>query len=400
MVRAASTDVLVVGGGPAGLAAALALRERGASVTVADTVKPPIDKACGEGLMPDSRRELELLGLELRSQDGCEFRGIRFANHVAEGVGLTDAATAHFPSGLGIGLRRQALHSRLIEHAEDAGIHLLWGNAVQLQEDGSVLVGGEAVACGLLVGADGQGSRVRRWARLEHGTILSRRYGFRQHFAVAPWSPYVEVHWTSIGNRGAQAYVTPVGPNEICVATLASDPQHRLQTVLDHMPWLRTKLRGRAPDPVPLDIERGAVTTTRRLDHVTREDVGQYRVALVGDASGSVDAITGEGMAVAFRQALLLAECTAAGDLARYDRLHSATLKLPQTMARIMLLMDRSVTFRNRAIGMLADREELFTRMLSVHVGEESLPRFVISNGLELAWRLAMPARATQARLA
>ncbi|MGB8062426.1 MAG: FAD-binding protein, partial [Candidatus Sulfotelmatobacter sp.] len=48
-----STDVFVIGGGPAGLAAAIAARKCGLRVIVADAAQPPIDKACGEGLMPD-----------------------------------------------------------------------------------------------------------------------------------------------------------------------------------------------------------------------------------------------------------------------------------------------------------------------------------------------------------
>ena len=56
-----STDVFVIGGGPAGLAAAIAARQRGFDVLVADGAEPPIDKACGEGLLPDGLAALERL---------------------------------------------------------------------------------------------------------------------------------------------------------------------------------------------------------------------------------------------------------------------------------------------------------------------------------------------------
>ncbi len=381
-----TTEVLIVGGGPAGLATALALRLRGAEVTVADVRTPPVDKACGEGLMPDSLRELRRLGVELTSADGAEFRGIRFANH---GGDKSEIATAHFPvggassSGAGIGLRRQALHARLVAQAMDAGVSLRWHSPVQLKEDSAVLVAGEAVRYGWLIGADGQSSLVRKWAELERSAILSRRFGFRRHFSVQPWSAYVEVHW---GNSG-EAYVTPTGANEVCVATVSHDPHCRLDTLLAEMPRLEEKLRGAtAVTRTALDTERGAITTTRRLKRVARG-----RIALVGDASGSVDAITGEGMGVAFRQALLLAECLEAEDLARYNRLHPATLRLPQTMARVMLLMDRFPAFRDRAMRMLVGNPALFDRLLGVHLGAESLPRFAAAKGLEMAWRLAVP---------
>lgn len=382
-----TTDVLIVGGGPAGLAAALALRQRGAAVTVLDARQPPIDKACGEGLMPDSRRELTQLGVTLDACEGGEFRGIRFAHH--QHKTLTDAGTAQFPNaGIGIGMRRQRLHARLVQAALDAGVSLQWRTPAQLLSDECVLANGVPVRYRWLIGADGQSSRVRRWAGLESGTTISRRFGFRRHYAVEPWSPYVEVHWAQSG----QAYVTPVSANEVCVATVARDPQCRLETILGEMPWLRHKLRaGRAVED-PLDTERGALTTTRSLKRVAHG-----RVALLGDASGSADAITGEGMAMAFRQALLLAECLDAPDaetagLARYNHLHAQNLQLPQTMARVMLYMDRFPAFRARAIRLLATEPALFARMLGVHVGAEALAAFVLRKGLHLAWRLALPA--------
>ena len=60
-----ASDVFVIGGGPAGLAVALAARQRGMSVTVADSLAPPIDKPCGEGLMPDGIVALQRLGVSI-----------------------------------------------------------------------------------------------------------------------------------------------------------------------------------------------------------------------------------------------------------------------------------------------------------------------------------------------
>jgi len=367
-----STDVFVIGGGPAGLAAAIALRQRGATVTVADAMHPPIDKACGEGLMPDSLLNLFQLGVHITAEDGAHFRGIRFVNG-------SDTATADFPLGLGIGIRRKNLHQRLIQQATETGVNLRWNTPVQLRENGQILLAGKPAQYGWLIGADGHGSPTRRWAGLEPGRILTRRFGFRQHFRIRPWSPNVEVHW----GRTGQAYVTPVGPNEVCIATIARNQYSRLSTILDELPDLRARLAGGQA----LDSERGAMTTTRRLRHVARG-----RVALIGDASGSADAITGEGMGMGFRQALLLAQCLEANDLARYDSEHPAILQLPQTMARIMLLMDSSKTLRKRAIAMLAAEPEIFRHLLRVHLGTESLLKFAITRGAEVLWRLAIPA--------
>ena len=115
----AQTDVFVVGGGPAGLAAALAVRQQGLSVVVADRAQPPIDKACGEGLMPDGVAALRRIGVELGTEHGVSFRGIRFLDG-------KQSAEATFPEGHGVGIRRLRLHRLLQEHAEKAGVALHW----------------------------------------------------------------------------------------------------------------------------------------------------------------------------------------------------------------------------------------------------------------------------------
>src|SRR5271168_2759439 len=118
-----STDVFIVGGGPAGLAAAIALRKKGFRVTVADGARPPIDKACGEGLMPDTLAALADLGVFLDARDGFAFRGVRFL----EGTCAIDAS---FPGGGGLGVRRPILHKKMIERAAAVGVAFLWETPV------------------------------------------------------------------------------------------------------------------------------------------------------------------------------------------------------------------------------------------------------------------------------
>ena len=366
-----SCDVLIAGGGPAGLAAAIALRQRGADVLVADALRPPIDKPCGEGLMPDSRRELARLGVNLDDRYGMRFAGIRFSDGDAQ-------VTAPFPCGVGLGVRRPLLHRLLLERAAELGVRTAWNAPVAMREQNAALVGGELCAFRWLMGADGHASRVRAWAGLDPADLRSKRFGFRAHFRVAPWSEYVEIHW---GERG-QAYVTPVGPQEICVAAMSRHSDVRLTQIVESIPFLRKKLAGAHVS----SAERGALTLTRSLQRVTRGNV-----ALIGDASGSADAITGEGLAMGFRQALLLAESLANGGLELYEARHAGILSLPQQMAAVMLLLDRYAWLRRRALPVLAARPELFRAMLAVHVGEASLPKFLLRHGLEFGTLLALP---------
>lgn len=116
--RAVSRDLVIVGGGPAGLVLALAARQRGLTVTVVDKRRPPLDKPCGEGIMPAGVTMLAGLGVSFRSGEARAFRGIRYLDGdvVAEG---------DFPPGRhGLGVRRPTLHAVLVAAAERAGTEL------------------------------------------------------------------------------------------------------------------------------------------------------------------------------------------------------------------------------------------------------------------------------------
>jgi len=342
------TDLFVIGGGPAGLAAAIAARRKGLTVALADGARPPIDKACGEGLMPDGLAALRSLGVQWDRPPGLPFRGIRF---IDRGVSVESP----FPEGHALGVRRTVLHSKMVDAAAAAGVRMLWGAPVSGLGPDGVSVAGETVPARWIAGADGFHSRVRYWAGLAFEPLASQRFGFRIHYRVAPWSDYMELHW----GAGCQIYVTPIGPQQVCAALISRNPHLRLDEALAQFPQLAARLAG-APRAT---TERGAVTANRRLPRVYRGNV-----ALVGDASGSVDAITGEGLCLSFQQAIALADSLVSGDLARYQAAHRRLARRPTLMSKLMLSMDRRTWLRQRAFRAMAFEPRIFQRLLSFHL--------------------------------
>ena len=342
-----STDVFVVGGGPAGLAAAIAARRRGFDVTVSDSAIPPIGKACGEGIMPDGVAAARSLGIALDRVPSHPFSGIRFCEDQR-------MVEARFPSGCGLGMRRTDLHRLLVEHAAAAGVRTLWGARAEGITGDGVRIGGEVVPARWIVGADGVGSAVRRWANLEGSTRGRRRFGFGRHYQIAPWTEFMETHWA----EGCQLFVTPVAEDEICVMVISSDASLRLEDALFRFPQVRRRLSGVRTTP-----ERGGITGSLRLPLVARGNV-----ALVGDASGSVDAITGEGICLLFQHAIALADALGAGSLARYQTAHRRLQRRPAFMAELMLILGRHRRLRARVLGAMVFEPRLFAGMLAMHV--------------------------------
>ncbi len=360
-------DVFVVGGGPAGLAAAIAARQQGLSVLVADFARPPIDKACGEGLMPDSLAALAELGVSLDGLETGTFRGIRF-------LGDGCSVEAVFPTGTGLGIRRTLLHQAMLERAEALGVKMVWGSRVQCTEARTVLLNGDLVRYNWLIGADGYNSRIRKFAGLDNAREYDRRIGIRRHFELKQPSEYVEIYW----GETCQAYVTPISANEVCVAVIGRERQS-FEMAIEEFPGLAARLRG----ATPLTTVKGAITVSRRL-----RSVSSGGIALIGEASGSADAITGEGLAMCFRQAVSLGHALAGNNLREYELEHRKIMKLPHFMSRAMLLMDKSSLIRQRTMRALSAQPHLFDRMLSVHVGEIPVHQFGLGTAVQFGWQM------------
>ncbi|EUA73169.1 FAD binding domain protein [Mycobacterium xenopi 4042] len=222
-------DLLVVGGGPAGLATALHARAQGLSVIVAEPRESPIDKACGEGLMPGGLAALTALGVD---PAGLPFRGIAYVTEQRR-------AEALFRSGSGRGVRRTTLHAALAARAKEQDAEWIRTRVTAVEQDACGVAAG-GVRAKWLVGADGLHSPIRRAAGITAVAGTPRRYGVRWHFRVPVWSELVEVHWSPWG----EAYVTPVEPDLVGVAVLS---RHRPD--LAWFPWLASLLRGAQPGP-------------------------------------------------------------------------------------------------------------------------------------------------------
>jgi len=288
-------DVVIAGGGPAGLAAAIRSARRGFRTLVLERSEGTPDKACGEGLMPRGAGELEWLGVRVPGDRCAPFRGIRYLQE--DGTILE----ARFRGRAGVGIRRTALVEALREVAVSAGAEVRRGSVVSARARDDVIdveTDAGLIEARLVIAADGLHSPLRRAAGLEAagGSGSSMRFGVRRHFALAPWTDLVEVHWAS----GVEAYVTPVGPRTVNVALLRDrDAPGEFGDLLASFPRLSAQLEG-APFESAM---RGAGPLLQRA-RARRA----ARLALVGDAAGYVDAITGQGLSLAFAASAVLTE--------------------------------------------------------------------------------------------
>jgi flavin-dependent dehydrogenase len=267
------TDLLIVGGGPAGLATALHARRHGLSVVVAEPRSSPIDKACGEGLMPGGLAELTSLGVD---PAGMPFHGIAY-------VSGNRRAEARFRCGPGRGVRRTTLHAALAARAKEQDTDWIRTRVTSVQQDAHGVTAA-GVRAKWLVAADGLHSAVRRAVGINAIAGTPRRYGVRRHYRVPMWSEFVEVHWS----RWGEAYVTPVEPDLVGVAIMS--PQ---RPDIAWFPRLAHQLQGAG-----IGQARGS-GPLRQV--VSRRVAG--RVLLVGDAAGYEDSLTGEGISLAVKQA-------------------------------------------------------------------------------------------------
>ena len=353
-------DVAVVGGGPAGLAAAIACAQAGRSVTVFERRRDDLDKACGEGLLPPALQALEALGVppSFADEEHAQFQRLRYV--------LEDGASAEatLPGTGGVGLRRTALIRLLRVRAAQAGVELRQEAVECIERRTAGVEINASLECRLLVGADGLASSVRRQVGFDRPVEPGGRYGLRLHFEIAPWDSAVEIYF----GPEVEAYVTPVSPRMVGVAFLWTHRSlpHRLnaEMLLGRLPRLAEKLGGAAAVTRP----RGAGPLERRTRARSAD-----RVVLIGDAAGYLDAITGEGLALAFRAALCLGRTVTQAledgasrkALAAYEREYAAAYARYLRLTRLVLALSSRRWIRRAAVGWLRRNRPAFEALIA-----------------------------------
>lgn len=311
-------DIGIVGGGPSGLAASIYAALQGYSVIIFEPKPDTIDKACGEGLMPSAVQELIDMGVHI--PESHPFKGIRYISE----KGTLDDSPSHradgfFKSGDGLGVRRLTLHQALTSRAQELGVQ--WSNTrVQHVEQSAENVVIEGTCVRYCLAADGLHSSMRKRLNLSKPSTLPKRVGIRQHFEVAPWSPFVEVYWSEFG----ECYITPVSDSQVGVAILAyadnlpsSDHGGKFDALLDWFPIVKSKLAG----ATPLSSVRGAGGFEQRVSSPI-----EGRILLIGDAAGYLDPITGEGIRLGLLSAKAAIQSIHENAVHKYKRRHQLIL--------------------------------------------------------------------------
>lgn len=185
---------------------------------------------------------------------------------------------------------------------------------------------------------------------------MPARIGWRQHFRAAPWTDLVEVHWHDRG----QLVVTPIAPDEICISLLANSARTRAADLLNVFPEVARRLAHvQTSGPA-----RAAICSAGVIRSVIRR-----RIALIGDAAGAMDALTGDGLALGFRQATLLADALAAGNFQKYQKAHRRLCRPPILMGKLMLVVGGRMNLRRRVLDAFAAQPALFNFALNMHTG-------------------------------
>ena len=337
-----------MGGGPVGLCAGTAAALRGHDVTVLERRDGDGDKACGEGLMPSALRALSSIGVD---PEGHPFTGIRYVDAAGRRQVRSDLRAGH-----GRGVRRTSLVAALRARAHQASVDLQLA-AVDDVRDGEdvvtvVAADGRSWAGDVVLGCDGLGSTVRRSIGVELPVTAPPRFGLVAHFPVEPWSTDVEVHW----GRSGEGYVTPVAPDLVGVALLGGRGESFAER-LDELEALRSRLDG----ATPVGRVQGAGPLRRRASTAVRG-----RVALVGDAAGYVDALTGEGLSVGFRSALAAVAAAEQGQLSRYAAEWRAITRLPTLLTEGLVRSTRRPPLRRALVPAAEVLSPVFRRAVSV----------------------------------
>ncbi|TXI62233.1 menaquinone reductase [Mycolicibacterium mageritense] len=315
------SDVVVVGAGPAGSAAAAWAARAGHEVTVIDAAQFPRDKACGDGLTPRAVAELERLGMGPWLDTRIRHHGLRMSGFGAD-VEVPWPGPS-FPS-TSSAVPRTELDDRIRSVAADDGAKMLLGvKAVDARHDSAgrvesvLLDDGGAVRCKTLIVADG--------ARSTLGRVLGRTWHKETVYGVAirgyittPRSdePWITSHLELRSPEGqvlpGYGWIFPLGNGEVnigvgALATAKRPADAALRPLMSYYTSLRREEWGFTGEP------RAGLSALLPMGGAVSGVAGPNWM-LIGDAAACVNPLNGEGIDYGLETGRLAAELLEAGD--------------------------------------------------------------------------------------
>ena len=317
-----SADLVVVGGGPAGSAAAAWAARGGRDVLVIDSASFPRDKACGDGLTPRAVAELERLGLGDWLNGRVRHRGLRMSGFGGEVE--VDWPGPSFPA-YSSAVARLELDDRIRKVAEDSGARMLLGSkAVAVHHDSArrvvslTLADGTEVGCRQLIVADGARSSLgrklgRRWHQETVYGVAARGY-LATPLGDDPWlTSHLELRSPDGAVLPGYGWIFPLGNGEVNIGVGALSTTKRpadlaLRPLMSYYTDLRRDEWGFTGQP-------RAVSSALLPMGGAVSGVAGPNWMLIGDAAACVNPLNGEGIDYGLETGRLAVELLDSRDL-------------------------------------------------------------------------------------